>query len=413
MKKIIILLAIIVIAASSFFYLKGNKRAEEGNSYITSTVTKGDVIKEVSASGTINPVNVVDVGTQVSGTIEKTYVDFNDQVEKGQLLAELDKSVLETELKASNANLKKARATAELAKLELERTEELFKNNYIAKAELDQAKTSHKTAQAELESAKYNYEKAETNLDYTIITSPVSGVIISREVDEGQTVAASLQAPELFTIAEDLTKMQIEASVAEADVGIIKKGQEVTFTVDAYADETFTGAVKQIRLNPTTESNVVTYTVIINIENKELKLLPGMTAFISIIIDKREDALQVSNSVIDFEMPMPKEPQKQSKMKDGDREGEHSTPPPAQMKGENEVTLWLIDNAGQIKPVNVIKGLATSLNTEIISDEIKEGDVVIEDSLTSEEASGNTNARRGMGIMGGGGPGSGGPPPGR
>ena len=245
-------------------------------------VVIGDITKTITANGPINPVNVIDVGAQVSGKIEKIYVDYNDVVKKNQKLAEIDTSILEKEVGEARSTMKKAEADLELSKLNYQRNFELYKNNYIAKVELDQAETELKNKQEEYNIRKSQYERAQINLGYAIITSPVSGVVISREIDVGQTVASSFSAPTLFKIAEDLTKMQIETSVSEADIGSVKEGLEVDFTVDAFPKRTFQGKIRQVRLNPTTESNVVVYNVVIEINNEDKSLMPGMTAYVSL-----------------------------------------------------------------------------------------------------------------------------------
>jgi HlyD family secretion protein len=374
--KIFILLSLIVAGGGYFFNKKyDNKKTE----YITSPLKRGDVVLEVTANGTINPVNIVNVGTQVSGTIEKIYVDYNDKVEKGQLLAELDKSVLESSKRTASAQLRKAKTKRDLAKLEASRLKELFGKDYVAKSDLDSAETELESCEADYEEALANYEKAEINLGYAVVTSPVSGVIISREVDEGQTVASSLQAPELFTIAEDLTKMQIEASISEADIGNIKNGQDVVFSVDAFDDREFYGKVKLIRLNPNSTSNVVTYIVIIDIDNADMKLLPGMTAFITIVVNEAKDVFVVSNNLFKFSM-------KNSNWAD-------------EILSKKESYVYRLNPDNSIDRIKVEKGLSTGTITEISSPLLKKGDLLIEDILNSAEDKAGSK-----GFMMGGGP---------
>ena len=227
------------------------------------------------------------MGTQVSGIVEKVYVDYNEEVKKGQLLADLDRSLLNEEMKEKEALLTLSKAKLKISKLNYKRIEDLYKENLISKSEFEEAEIDLETASSDLETAEANYAKAKRNLGYTRIVSPVSGTIISKDVDSGQTVAASYQTPTLFTVAEDLSKMQIEANISEADIGLLKKGMTASFTVDAYPNEIFKGEVYQIRLNPTEEENVIMYTVVVRFENKEKKLLPGMTAFVKIQTDKR------------------------------------------------------------------------------------------------------------------------------
>jgi len=373
-KKIIIIIVLLAFGYGSYtFFLK---KDNSENQYITSQAVKGDIKKEIIATGTVNPVNVVKVGTQVSGTIEKIYADFNDKVKKGDLLADLDKSLLKTRIESAEAALKKAKVQKELAALEEKRIRELFDKEYVAEAELDKAKAAVKSAEADYKSAYANYKQAEINIGYTIIRSPVAGVIISREVDEGQTVAAGLQTPELFKIAEDLTKMQIEASISEADIGYIKKRQKVIFTVDAFEKDEFTGIVNLIRLNPATEQNVVIYTVIIEIDNSDMKILPGMTAFVKIIIAEKKNILKVRNSVFNVKLDIE------------DISGASVLP------ASNETVIFRLTDKKEIEPVTVEKGLYNETETEIISDAIKEEDILIEDIIKIGDNKSNRNDTR-------------------
>ncbi len=373
-KKIIIIIVLLAFGYGSYtFFLK---KDNSENQYITSQAVKGDIKKEIIATGTVNPVNVVKVGTQVSGTIEKIYADFNDKVKKGDLLADLDKSLLKTRIESAEAALKKAKVQKELAALEEKRIRELFDKEYVAVAELDKAKAAVKSAEADYKSAYANYKQAEINIGYTIIRSPVAGVIISREVDEGQTVAAGLQTPELFKIAEDLTKMQIEASISEADIGYIKKRQKVIFTVDAFEKDEFTGIVNLIRLNPATEQNVVIYTVIIEIDNSDMKILPGMTAFVKIIIAEKKNILKVRNSVFNVKLDIE------------DISGASVLP------ASNETVIFRLTDKKEIEPVTVEKGLYNETETEIISDAIKEEDILIEDIIKIGDNKSNRNDTR-------------------
>ena len=317
----LLLAAIVVFAA---FRFKGN----EGPQYFTSKVDRGDIHDVVEATGTINAVTTVQVGSQVSGTISKLYVDFNSRVKKGQVVAQIDPALFQgtllqakadlanskANLLAAQANLDKAKAAAVQTHADYLRTEGLTKEGVMSQQQLDLAKASadsndaavsaaqaavtQAVAQVELKQAAVNV--AQTNLDYTTIHAPIDGTVIARSVDVGQTVAASLQAPTLFTIAQDLTKMQVYASTDESDVGMIRTGQIATFKVDAYPKDTFTGKISQIRLNATTVQNVVTYNTIIDFENPELKLFPGMTAYISIPVANAIKALRVPNGALRY-----------------------------------------------------------------------------------------------------------------
>lgn len=286
-------------------------------SLTTSPVTRGDILSTVTATGELNAINVVDIGTQVSGTIQEIYVDYNSVVKKGQLLAVIDPSVLRLTMNEAEANLavyqasvRSAQANLEDAERQYKRNKELFDRKLIARSEVDTSETNVSVRRAALQEArahaaqgKASVERARTNLNYTQITSPIDGVVVDRKVDVGQTVAASYQTPELFSIAQDLTKMQIETKVDEADIGSVAEGQNVTFRVDAFPDDTFEGRVVQVRIAPSTTDSVVTYTVIINVDNKDLKLKPGMTANVSIETAKAVNALRIPVAALRFTPP--------------------------------------------------------------------------------------------------------------
>jgi HlyD family secretion protein len=304
MKKILIILIILCVAGGAcykFFYDSDNINI--ANHLEMTKTAKGNITKIVSSNGTIEPRNKVDVGTQVSGIIEKIYVDFNDEVKKGQLIATLDTYLLEEEVKETKSRLESAEKKLKIAKKNYQRNQDLFKEGYIAKTALEEYEIALAEAETGYNSALASYNKAKRNLSYAQITSPVDGTIIAKEVEVGQTVASSFSTPTLFSIAEDLTKMQIETSISEADIGMIKQGIPVTFTVDAYPADTFNGTIEQVRLNPNTESNVVIYTVIINIDNPDKKLLPGMTAFVDIKIAEVKDVLTLPKSTLQFKLP--------------------------------------------------------------------------------------------------------------
>ncbi len=363
-KKKVIIIALIVLVGI-YLLLKPTKSQFNIKDFDLDTVSIGDITKTITANGTINPVNVINVGTQVSGTIEKIYVDYNDVVKKGQRLAELDTSILTRSVNEAESSMKKTKANLDLVQLNYERTKELFKNNYIAKVELDQAETELKNAKEEYNIAKSKYDVAKINLGYAYIDSPVSGVVISREVDIGQTVASSFSAPTLFQIAEDLTKMQIETSVSEADIGSIKVGQAVEFTVDSYPSKIFEGKVKQIRLNPVTESNVVVYNVIIEIFNEDKLLMPGMTAYVTIPIGSVSNVKKISTISLRFnpdtrllEIMGVKKPERE----------------------KGKIILYkLVGNT--VVPVQAKVGLSDLTQIEIECDDLKEGDQIISNSV--------------------------------
>jgi HlyD family secretion protein len=375
MKKIAIISAIIIVIGIAVFFLFRGKNNEP--KFRTDKVVKGDIEMAVTATGTVNPVTTVLVGTQVSGTIKNIYVDFNSPVKKGQLIARIDPALFDAQvnqaranLLSAKANLEKAQATLIDAERTMNRNKELFSKNLIARSDLDTAETNNETAKASVSAAKSqvaqteaNLSLAETNFYYTKIVSPVDGIVVSRNVDVGQTVAASFQTPTLFSIAQDLTKMQIDTNVAEADIGKVKVGQDVEFTVDAYSETTFKGKVWQVRNAPITVQNVVTYDVVIQVANPDLKLKPGMTANVSIIISTKKDVLKIPNVALRFK------PAEKSKAV-------------AQQKGS---AVWILEQ-DKPKRVPISTGISDGNYTELLSGEIKEGQELIVESLTKAKA---------------------------
>ncbi|HEU4708238.1 MAG TPA: efflux RND transporter periplasmic adaptor subunit, partial [Methylophilaceae bacterium] len=299
-KKFIMLLLVIAVCGAGFYLYKLKTTPKPEELYRFQQITRGDVTQNISANGTLNPVTLVNVGTQVSGRVSKLYVDFNDKVEKGQVLLELDPSLFTAQIAQSEGNVRNAQASVDLAQANEARMHSLFSQEYVSRQELDQAIQALKSAKAQLDTARAQLSRDKTNLSYSIIRSPVSGVVVDRVVDVGQTVAASFQTPTLIKIAQDLTKMQIDSSFAEADIGNIKVGQKAKFSVDAYPNRAFEGVVKQLRLNPTITSNVVTYDVVISVDNPDLILLPGMTAYVTIAVANHEDVLLAPNAALRF-----------------------------------------------------------------------------------------------------------------
>lgn len=283
----LIILGIVVVALAVIMIVKAKKSANKELVIRTHVVEEYTVENTVTATGTIEPVETVEVGTQVSGKVEKIYVDFNDEVKKGQLMAELDKQTLNQSLSRAKANLTSAESQLNYAKLNYERTKQLYEANAATLAAYQEAQNSYTQAQMSKKNAQASFDQARVDLAYAEIYSPIDGIVLDRAVEVGQTVAASFSTPTLFTLANDLTKMQVEADVDEADIGQVKAGQRVTFTVDAYMEETFAGTVNQIRMKPTTTSNVVTYTVIIDAPNPDQKLFPGMTASVTIVTEEQ------------------------------------------------------------------------------------------------------------------------------
>ncbi len=283
----LIALGIAVVAIAAIVIVRATKTANKELVIRTHVVTEYTVENTVTATGTIEPVETVEVGTQVSGKVEKIYVDFNDVVKKGDLLAELDKQTLNQSLSRAKAGLTSAESQLNYAQLTYERTKQLYESNAATLAAYQEAQNTYTQAQMSKRNAQASYDQARVDLAYAEIYSPIDGIVLDRAVEVGQTVAASFSTPTLFTLANDLTKMQVEADVDEADIGQVKEGQRVTFTVDAYTEDNFNGTVSQIRMKPTTTSNVVTYTVIIDAPNPDQKLFPGMTASVTIVVEEQ------------------------------------------------------------------------------------------------------------------------------
>jgi HlyD family secretion protein len=299
MKKALIGAAIVVAVVAGGVILL-SKEKKSGPKFRKEKVTRGDVVATVTATGTLSAVTTVKVGSQVSGIIARLHADFNDEVKRGQLLAELDPAPFQTAVDQRRADLERAKVELRNAELVLARAKKLLEAQLQAQSEYDTAKANRDGAAAAVEQSAAALRQAETNLAYTRIASPIDGVVVNREYDIGQTVAASFQAPTLFTIAQDLTKMQVLTNIDEADIGRVKEGQEANFSVDAFPDRPFRGRVSQIRLSPQTVQNVVTYPVLLDVANPELRLRPGMTANVSVPVDRRDDVLRVPNAALRF-----------------------------------------------------------------------------------------------------------------
>ncbi len=352
-------------------------------------VDKGDVTQTVSANGTLNPVVLISVGTQVSGTVKKLYVDFNDKVKKGQPLLELDDALVSAAERQSAANVVNAQAALELALASEARMNALFAQEYISKQEYDQARQALKSAQAQLALARAQNDRDRANLNFTVIRSPVDGVVIDRVVDLGQTVAASFQTPTLIKIAQDLTEMRIDTSFAEADIGEIREGQKARFTVDAFPSRSFTGEVQQIRLNPSNTQNVVTYNVRVTVANPDHLLLPGMTAYVNIAVQKREGVLLVPNSALRFKPAeaaekKPENAQKPASTATGPGMGAGmasgapggSSDKKGKKRDAQSGTVYVLDG-GEIRPVGVQLGITDNRNTEVVGGALNAGDRVV------------------------------------
>jgi len=400
----IALLILLAVVVGTFSYVRS--RASQSASkfrYETVKVDTGRIVAKVTATGTLSALVTVQVGSQVSGRIQHLYVDFNAPVKKGQLIAKIDPQLFEAaveqaraNLVAAQGNLTKAKAQAVDADRQYRRSRALAERQLIAQADVDTAQTNAEAANAQVEAAKgsvaqaqASLHQAQINLAYTDIVSPTNGVVISRSVDVGQTVAASLQAPILFLIAEDLSKMQVDSSVAEADVGKLRAGMTATFTVDAYPGEKFTGAVRQIRNAPQAVQNVVTYDAVIDVDNSELKLKPGMTANITFVYAEKDDALRVPNAALRFRPP----PELLAQVRQGQRGTRRENGSPS--AAPDQRTVWVL--RGETPEVVSLKvGISDGTITEAITDRLHDGDRLITD------VAGGMARPSPMGMRGGG-----------
>ena len=391
MKKYIITALLVAVAVAMatgiYFYIK--KPAEAV--YKTARVEKGDIVSTVSATGNLAAVVTVQVGTQVSGTIQKLFVDFNSPVKRGQTIAQIDPALFNAQVEQSHGNyinaqagLQKAKADLIDAKRTLERNRQLVKDGIISQSDFDAADTKYagalagvRAAEGSVAQTRGSYSQAQTNLKYSTIKSPVDGTVVSRNVDVGQTVAASFQTPTLFTIAQDLTKMEIDTSVDEADISKIREGQPVTFTVDSYPERRFRGNVTQIRNSPVITQNVVTYVVIVGVDNKDLQLKPGMTANVSIETARKDNVLKIPSAALRF------------KPKGGKETREAKTKPagtgPPRMRKEAGQKVYILDKDKKPAPVKVITGISNDGQVEITGGDIRENDEVIVEQASSQK----------------------------
>lgn len=447
MKKRIVIgsIILVVIVGIVLGFTLFNRNNNNSIKYKTEAVTRGDIEAVVVTTGTLNPVTIVDVGSQVSGRIAKLYADFNSRVEKGQVVAELDQSFFLTRVKQNEANYERSKASVEKAKVTLEnlkkkydRALELFEKDLISYEEKETAETQYynaiadlKSAEAQLAQAKSQLESSKVDLAYTVIRSPIDGIVISRNINAGQTVAASFQAPVLFRIANDLTKMQVECSVDEADIGKIKEGQRVRFTVDAFPDETFSGKVTQVRYSPEIVQNVVTYTTIVEVDNPEMKLRPGMTATVTIVVGEAKGVLRVPNAALRFTPELSPEEMREmmetlrAEMRSrrqtaGSRTAGQPLPEsqrdarrpsvfaqegfsPQSSRARQFSRVWIKDENGKIRPVFIKPGVTDNNYTEVVRGDLKEGQLVIT-GIESRGGQGSSrsgsNLRRSMRFFG-------------
>jgi HlyD family secretion protein len=368
-----LILAMLIVA-----FVVRQCRNVSADNYQTAIVTRGPITQAVTATGTLNPVVNVQVGSQVSGNISKLFADFNSQVKAGQVVAQIDPALFQATVTQAEGDLASTQAALELAKVNAKRTQELYTRKTSSQADLDQAMANLHQGEANVKIKQGALDKARADLDHCTITSPIDGVVISRNVDVGQTVAASLQAPIIFQIGNDLTKMQIDANVAEADVGVLEVGQDVDFTVDAFPMRTFHGKVVQVRNAPITVQNVVTYDTVIGVSNSDLKLKPGMTANVSIVVAHKDSVLQIKNAALRYHPAEATSGQTMAR-----------SPAPAGARGSagrdrrtGDRTVYVF-SGGQPQPVQIKTGISDGVVTEVIEG-LKEGDRVVTAELASK-----------------------------
>lgn len=402
-KKVLIIIGIGIIVIAIVLIINSFRKKDATVTFDTAKVENGNISNSVTATGTIEAITTVNVGTQVSGILKNVYVDFNDNVKRGQLLARLDETSLKAQLDQSQSQVDQAQAQLNFQEATFNRLKPLYEKKLIAQADYDQALYNYENSKASLNNAKSALARAEVNLEYATITSPIDGVVLNRAVEEGQTVAASFNTPTLFTIVNDLTQMEVQTSVDEADIGKVQQGQRVEFTVDAYSDIKFEGSVSQVRLQPVTISNVVTYVVIINAPNPEKKLMPGMTASATIYIEESKNTLTLSGKAVRF---IPEDEYMNNLLKDTVNRRNRPVLNPGVPRGEKSIqadlpsgrmvsglprggaslkgrsmdpdsrTVWLKDEKMVIRPCIIKVGIDNGSMVEILSG-LKEGDEVI------------------------------------
>jgi HlyD family secretion protein len=414
-KKVLIVIGIVLVAAVAILIFKPFAKKTSEYTFDTVKVEKGNITNTVTATGTIEAITTIKVGTQVSGIIEHVYADFNDKVKQGQVLARLDETALRAQLEQSQASVDMAQAQLNFQEATFNRLKALFDKNLIAQADYDQALYNYQNSKASLSNAKSALDRTKVNLAYATIYSPIDGVVLNRAIEEGQTVAASFNTPEMFTIVNDLTQMEVQTSVDEADIGQVMQGQRVEFTVDAYPDLKFEGSVSQVRLQPVTTNNVVTYVVILNAPNPDKKLMPGMTASATIYIEEKQNTLVLSGKAMRFTPDteyltkmmknsgiagMPAGAQTGTSGMPAAPQGVNTSAMPAGMPSagampgmpEGAKMVWMKDEKAGIRPLPVTIGIENGSNVEILTG-LKEGDeVIISMNDPAKKATTRTNA---------------------
>jgi HlyD family secretion protein len=388
--KVRYLVLVIVLITCGVLYAQFKKGAEKAKleRYRTAQVDKGAVVQRITANGTLNPVSVVNVGTQVSGAVMKLHTDYNQPVKANQVLLEIDPALIKARIQQFEANMRSTEATLRLAETTLQRNETLVAKGFISPSTLDQNRKEVDVANAQVAQVRSQLEQEKTNLAYTIIRSPIDGIVIDRKVDIGQTVAASFQTPTLFQIARDLENMQIDTSVAEADVGKLSAGMPIRFTTDAFPERDFGGKVRMVRLNPSIQQNVVTYNVIVDVTNDQGLLKPGMTAQVNIVVGERQDVIRIPNAALRFKPPRDEKDNKSPSAKPSQKsEKPAATPARNESKAEGSpapvaprrppARVFKLNEKRELVPVEVRVGIASNQHTELIAGGLQPGDELV------------------------------------
>jgi HlyD family secretion protein len=395
-KRVVIAVAVLAAVAVAVAVVKRKDDTVPPSKYRSTVVDRGAINQTVTATGTINPVALINVGSQVSGTVAELNADFNDRVKKGQVLLKLEPTIFNAQVRQAEANIASARASLRLAQATFERNEQLVAQNFLSGLALDQSKREMQVAQANLTLAQAQHDRARADLNNSVIRSPIDGVVIKRTIDLGQTVAASFNTPNLFQIAQDLTKMQIDTSVSEADVGQLKDGLPARFVVDAYPDREFAATMRQFRLAPNVVQNVVTYNVVLDVDNVDELLKPGMTAQVRLVVANRPDVLRIPTTALRFRLSEEEQEAERKRNKDAKPGAVAAAPPPVPVKDDDiafrnasDTTrifkIYKLDAMNHPQPVDIRAGLSNFRYTEVVSGDIKPGDRVVTRSLATPE----------------------------
>ncbi|MBD8630604.1 efflux RND transporter periplasmic adaptor subunit [Oxalobacteraceae sp. CFBP 8755] len=393
-KRVVIAVAVLAAVAVAVAVVKRKDDAVPPSQYRSTVVDRGAINQTVTATGTINPVALINVGSQVSGTVAELNADFNDRVKKGQVLLKLEPTIFNAQVRQAEANIASARASLRLAQATFERNEQLVAQNFLSGLALDQSKREMQVAQANLTLAQAQHDRARADLNNSVIRSPIDGVVIKRTIDLGQTLAASFNTPNLFQIAQDLTKMQIDTSVSEADVGQLKDGLPARFVVDAYPDREFAATMRQFRLAPNVVQNVVTYNVVLDVDNVDELLKPGMTAQVRLVVANRPDVLRIPTTALRFRLSEEEQEAERKRNKDAKPGAVAPTPAPVKdddvaFRSASDTTrmfkIYKLDAMNYPQPVDIRAGLSNFRYTEVVSGDLKAGDRVVTRSLVTPE----------------------------